>query len=129
MSENELCKRLFQFAVDVIKFLRTIENNTETKIIKYQLIKSANSSGANYEESQGSSSKADFINKVRIALKEMRESNYWLRIIDEAEIKNPEQINRLINESEELKNILGSICVKAANKESIKAKIKVKNRT
>ncbi len=52
-----------------------------TKIIKYQLAKSSTSAGANYEESQAGSSKADFNNKVRIALREMRESNYWLRII------------------------------------------------
>jgi four helix bundle protein len=120
MDENDLCKRLFIFAVDVIKYLRSIENNTETKIIKYQLIKSANSSGANYEESQGSASKADFINKVRIALKEMRESNYWLRIISASEIENSKELERLINESKELKNILGSICVKASIKKNNK---------
>ncbi|MCF6168499.1 MAG: four helix bundle protein [Lutibacter sp.] len=49
----------------------------------YQLLKSATSVGTNYKEAQGAVSKADFFNKVGIALKEMRETNYWIRIIIE----------------------------------------------
>ena len=75
---NDLTKRLFRFSVGVIVFLRDIKNNQEAGIIKHQLIKAATSSGANYEESQAASSKADFTNKVSISLKEMRESNYPL---------------------------------------------------
>jgi four helix bundle protein len=71
--------------------------------------KSATSVGANYEEAQAGSSKADFKNKVRIALKEARESNYWLRIIIAlGNIKNSE-LDRLLQESKEIKNILGAI--------------------
>jgi len=73
--------RLFEFSVRVIKFLGKMSNAPETKMIKYQLSKSSASSGANYEEAQAGSSKADFINKMQISLREMRESNYWLRII------------------------------------------------
>lgn len=90
----------------------------EYKIIRYQLIKSATSSGANYEEAQGASSRADFINKVRISLKEMRESNYWLRVIDGIN-EDPDlqiQIKGLIKESDELKNILGAICSKTVRR-------------
>jgi four helix bundle protein len=88
-----------------------------SKVIKYQLAKSSTSARGNYEESQAGSSKADFSNKVRIALREMRESKYWLRIINEVNessvIKN--DLNLLINESKELKNILGSIVQKTRN--------------
>lgn len=56
-------------------------NKIEYQIIKHQLGKSATSIGANYEEAQAGSSKADFKNKVRISLKEARESNYWLRVL------------------------------------------------
>ena len=101
---NDLIDRLFNFAVEVIQFLRTIRNNQETGIIKYQLTKAATSGGANYEESQAASSKADFINKVNISLKEMREANYWLRIIKASKINGSEKLLELINESEELKN-------------------------
>ena len=72
---TDLKTRLFEFNVEVIKHLRTLPNNEETRIIKRQLIRSASSTGANYEESQAGSSRADFGNKIRIALREARESN------------------------------------------------------
>ena len=80
--KNDLADRLFDFSIRCIKFIRTLPPDTEYKIIKYQLIKSSTSSGANYEEAQAGSSKADFTNKVRISLREMRETNYWLRIMN-----------------------------------------------
>ena len=106
----DLCERLFEFAVRVIEFFKTLPYTPENKTIRTQLSKSACSSGANYEESQGGSSKADFTNKVRISLREMRESNFWLRIIKRTvnEIDKSE-IDYLITESTELKKILGSI--------------------
>jgi len=82
-KRNDLCERLFDFAIRVIEFLKTLPYTPENKAIRTQLSKSACSSGANYEESQGGSSKADFKNKVRLSLREMRESNFWLRIIKE----------------------------------------------
>jgi len=69
MVQNDLSKRLFTFSVKTIRFLRTLPYETEYKVIRYQLIKSATSTGANYEEAQAASSKADFHNKVKIALK------------------------------------------------------------
>jgi len=108
---NDLEKRLFDFAVRTIKYLRTLPDTAEIKVIKYQLTKSSTSSGANYEESQAGSSKADFNNKTRISLREMRESNYWLRIIKEL-VEPGSELIWLIQESKELKNILGSIVQK-----------------
>ena len=106
-KKNDLCERLFEFAVRVIEFLKTLPYSPENKTIRTQLSKSACSSGANYEESQGGSSKADFSNKVRISLREMRESNYWLRIIKRTvtEVNNSE-VDYLIKESYELKTFL-----------------------
>ncbi|MCJ7448909.1 MAG: four helix bundle protein [Bacteroidales bacterium] len=113
MDENDLSKRLFKFAVDVIKLLRSLKGGSELKIISPQLAKSSTSSGANYEEAQAAVSRADFGYKVGISLKEMRESNYWLRILRELYTENLEII-RLVNESVELKNILGSISYKVS---------------
>ena len=112
--KNDLQNRLFDFAVRVLKFLPTLPKTPEFKVIRYQLSKSSTSSGANYEEAQAGSSKADFNNKVRIALREMRESNYWLRIISAAnkKLSADEELLKLIDESEQLKNILGSIVTK-----------------
>ncbi len=114
---NDLNERLFNFAIRCLKFIKNFPNTTEFKVIRYQLAKSSTSSGANYEEAQAGSSKADFSNKVRISLREMRESNYWLRIINgikDGEI-NCEELDLLIKESTELKNILGSIVYKTRN--------------
>jgi four helix bundle protein len=81
VGKNDLDVRLFNFAVNTIKFLRTQNPNTELNVIKYQLTKSATSSGANYEEARAGCSKLDFTNEVRISLREMRESYYWFRIL------------------------------------------------
>jgi len=112
-KKNDLCERLFEFSVRVIEFLPTLPYTPENKILRSQLAKSSASSGANYEESQGGSSKADFTNKVRISLREMRESNYWLRIIKRT-VKdiNANELDYLVKESGELKKILGSIVQK-----------------
>ena len=111
--KHDLTERLFDFAVRVIEFLKTLPYSPENKTIRTQLSKSACSSGANYEEAQSGSSKADFTNKVRISLREMRESNYWLRIIKRTVIEvNISELEYLIEESSELKNILGSIVQK-----------------
>ncbi len=114
--KNDLSGRLFAFAVRSITFLRNLPDKAEFNNIRYQLSKSATSPGANYEEAQAGSSKADFIYKTEISLREMRESNYWLRIIEATislEEKNKEELVYLINESTELKKILGSIIVKS----------------
>jgi four helix bundle protein len=113
MNEN-LSDRLFNFAVNVLKFLKKLPRTPEINVIRYQLAKSSTSSGANYEEAQAGSSKPDFNNKVRISLREMRESNYWLRIIkatvDDTKLNN--DLLPLIDESTQLKKILGSIVSK-----------------
>lgn len=116
--KNELQKRLFEFVVRVFKFLRTLPNTSEYSVVRYQLLKASSSTGANYEEAQAGSSRADFTNKVAISLKEMRESNYWLRLIkataEEIEV-NMAELDYLINESRELKLIFGSIVTKTKN--------------
>ena len=115
MADNELNQRLFNFAVRTIKFVKTLPNSPEMQVIRYQLIKSSSSSGANYEESQAGSSRADFINKVRISLRKMRESNYWLRLIKATvdKVYDENELEWLITESSELKKILGSIVRKS----------------
>lgn len=114
MVTYDLMDRLLDFAVDVIFYCRKMDNSIENKIIKHQLIKSSTSSGANYEESQGSSSIPDFVNKVNISLKEMRESNYWLRVIRRTVVNQgkPEELDRLVDESDQLRKILGAIVQK-----------------
>jgi four helix bundle protein len=109
MKPNDLLDRTFNFGVETLKLIRNFPKDSEYNIIRYQLGKSATSVGANYEESQAGSSKADFKNKVRIALKEARESNYWLRIVKALGENNDLKLDYLLQESKEIKNILASI--------------------
>lgn len=111
-QKNDLCDRLLKFATDVILYMRSVKNSIETIDMKRQLIKSSTSSGANYEESQGSQTKPDFKTKVGIALKEMREANYFLRIFLNLNIGEMNQCKFLVQESNELKKFLGSILSK-----------------
>ena len=113
--KNELQERLFNFAVNVIKLFRLLPKGKEYDVISYQLIKSSTSSGANYDEAQAAVSKADFANKIGISLKEMRESNYWIRIIVAITAQNEDWL-KMRQESFELMNILGSIYSKASAK-------------
>lgn len=108
---NELSKRLFVFGVDVIKYLRTIPETREYWALKNQLFRCCTSPGACYSESQGGCTLPDFHNKINISLKEMRESNYWLRML--LSLHGPDPTLRiLIKESEDLMKILGSISYK-----------------
>ena len=111
--DSGLGDRLFQFALKTIKYRKSIKYSIENKVLVNQLVKSATSSGANFEEAQSASSKADFKHKIDISLREMRESNYWLRIFIQLESTNS-NLDFLIKESEELKRILGSISSKVA---------------
>lgn len=112
--EVNLNDRLFNFSVSVLKFLPKLPKTQEFTVVRYQLAKSSTSLGANYEEAKAGSSKADFNNKVRISLREMRESNYWLRIIKSIneQTKLIAELEILLDESEQLKKILGSIVTK-----------------
>ena len=109
MKENDLLNRTFVFGVNCLKFLKTLPNSYEINVVKVQLSKSSTSIGANYEESQAGSSRADFRNKIRIALREARETNYWLRIIKELEVSDNDKLSGLLQESLEITNILGAI--------------------
>lgn len=116
IMKNDLTDRLFNFAVRNVLFLKNLPNEPEFNNIRYQLSKSSTSPGANYEEAQAGSSKADFIFKTEISLREMRESNYWLRIIEATVVFEGQSKNELLylkDESTQLKKILGAIIVKS----------------
>lgn len=107
--KTDLCERLLQFAVDVILYLRTVKNTIETVDMKRQLIKCSTSTGANYEESQGTYTKADTKSKIAISLKEVREAHFFLKVFQRLNQGEINACNALVQESSELKSILGSI--------------------
>ncbi len=83
-KENIIVDLTFKFALDIIKFAEILEQNKKYVIAK-QLLKSGTSVGANVREAQNAESKADFIHKMKIALKEVDETEYWLLLIDASE--------------------------------------------
>ena len=85
--------------------------SADKHILSKQLLRSGTSIGANVEEAQSGQSRADFISKMSIALKEARETHYWLRLLDAGEYVSKEKLTELLNESEELKKILAAIIV------------------
>jgi four helix bundle protein len=74
-----------------------------------QLLRAGTSVGANYEEGQAGQSRADFLSKNCIALKGAREAHYWLRLLRAAEIIQPDLLDPLIDEADQLVKILGTI--------------------
>ncbi|MFW5916764.1 MAG: four helix bundle protein, partial [Bacteroidota bacterium] len=86
MYKSDLRSRLFEFGAQVILMLKFLPSTLEAMTIRHQLSKASTSGGANYEESQAGTSRADFSNKIRISLREVKESNYWLRLIQRCQL-------------------------------------------
>ncbi len=101
-------ERTTHFAVETLRFLKSLPCDMATKIIGYQLGKSASSIGANYYEANRAESKGDFVHKVAIALKEANETVYWFKVLsglyEEDLILKP-----LAQEAFELRNLLQRI--------------------
>jgi four helix bundle protein len=106
MRERDLDARLLAYAARIAKLAGALPKTLAGRHIGHQLLRCGTSAGANYEEAQAAESRADFVHKVQIALKEVRESNYWLRLIVEARILPTEKLKSIITESEELRAIL-----------------------
>ena len=107
---EQLSERLLEFASRIIKLEERLFKSYAGRHIFGQLFRSGSSSGANYEESIAGQSKADFIHKTQIVLKEVRESNYWLRLIRKAKLveENDSDLNFLLQESFEFIKIFNS---------------------
>ncbi len=111
----DIRERAFAFAVRIIKLCKFLEKNSDvSKNVVNQLLDAGTSIGANLEEAQAGQSRADFIHKNSISLKEARESNYWLKLILATESFDgsvKKGIEDLISESSELTKIIGKIIV------------------
>jgi len=108
-DDKKIKERAYDFSINIIKLVIKLPKDTAGFVLGSQLIKSGTSIGANVEEATGAFSKDDFIFKMNIALKEARESNYWLRLIRDAGFMKEIDIKETLDESEHLKNILSAI--------------------
>jgi len=105
---ENLKKRIKIWVVRVIKFCRTLPADTSTRVINYQLIKSATSVGANHRAASKGRSDREFYAKMCIVVEESDESEYWLELIQELGIEcDQTELGWLLSESQELTKILG----------------------
>lgn len=86
MKENKLIELSKMFAVDIVNLYTDIKENRKGNVLLNQLLRSGTSIGANIHEANYALSKADFINKFQIALKECYESDYWLGLFKETKM-------------------------------------------
>ena len=106
---QDICDRTRAFALRIIKLYQALEQNSVGQILGKQLLRCGTSIGANVEEAQAGQSKADFISKMNIALKEAREARYWLTLVIEAEIFPATRLEPILAETEEIIKIIYTI--------------------
>lgn len=110
---QEIGERTFAFAVRVVKLCQVLDGKPGvSRTLANQLLRSGTSVGANLEESKGGQSRADFLSKVSISLKEARETHYWLRLLLATDILPERQLAPLLDEANQLVAILTAIVKK-----------------
>jgi four helix bundle protein len=98
----DLEKRLIDFSVMVIDMVESLPNTRVGNHIGSQMVRSGTSPAANYGEALSAESRSDFIHKMRVSLKELRETRIWLLIIQRKEMVKPEAVSRVLKEGCEL---------------------------
>lgn len=107
-TANELEERLIDFAVRIIRVADALAETPAGKHVARQLLRSGTSPAPNYAEARGAESKADFVHKLKIALKELNETSVWLRIACRAELMKEARLEDLIDENQQLCKILNA---------------------
>jgi four helix bundle protein len=111
-APRDIKERTFEFAVEIVRVAQHLDSRPgTTRILGRQLLRSGTSIGANVEEAQAGQSRADFISKYNIALKEARETIYWLRLLKTTAICTDVRVDALREEVEQIARIIGSIIV------------------
>ena len=103
MSDNLVLDLSMQFAIDIVNLCESLKGKNS---LTNQLLRSGTSIGANIHEGNYASSKADFIAKFQIALKECYETEYWLKLFAKTNIISEQVYNKLINDSGKIRRIL-----------------------
>ena len=106
MKENVLIDLSKQFAVDIVNLCTEIKEHRKSNILLNQLLRSGTSVGANIHEANYASSKADFINKLQIALKECYETDYWLALFKDTNMITLEEYNVLFSQCSKIRKLL-----------------------
>src|SRR5262245_17630464 len=99
---DELERRLVQFAVDIVSLIGQFPQNFQSRHIATQLLRSGTAAAPNYGEARAAESRADFVHKLKIALKELNETAIWLRIVQGSIALDADLLSRLVAENREL---------------------------
>ncbi|MBE0432221.1 four helix bundle protein [candidate division WOR-3 bacterium] len=109
---DELKARTFDFAISILELAALLPNSDEARVVRRQLCKSGTSVGANIEEADGSLTLNDFVYRVDVAFKEVKETRYWLRVITSRKLVDLDILRPHLDESLELTKILSTIIFK-----------------
>lgn len=115
MGANIIVDKSFVFAIKVVNLYKNLISEKKEYILSKQLLRAGTSIGANVREGVNGVSKADFKNKLGIALKEAKETEYWLELMIATEILTEAEANNSLMECNELCRILSSIIKKCNN--------------
>jgi four helix bundle protein len=111
MTPDELSDRLLNFAVRTGKVVDALPNTRIGRHIAGQLVGSGTSPAPNYDEACAAESRSDFVHKLKIVLKELRESRCWIRMIIKMELLREARLADLLDECEQLCRIIGQSVV------------------
>jgi len=115
-KKYDLENRLLEYAVRIIKIVEQLPDSKVGSHVSGQLLRSGTSPYPNHGEAQGAESPKDFIHKLRICLKELRETQRWIKLIQRVPlVKKPELLNDMLEETEQLIKIFVS-SIKTAEK-------------
>ena len=106
MKDNALVQLSKQFAVAIVNLSTQVKEKRKGNILLNQLLRSGTSIGANIHEANYASSKADFINKFQIALKECYETDYWLELFKDTNMITPEEYAILFSQCSKIRKLL-----------------------
>ena len=104
----ELQKRLIAFAAKVVEISAKLPKTEQGRHICCQILRSGTSTAANYAEARGAESRADFVHKLRIVLKELNETAVWLQLISQCCLFSPEILTPIVAENQELCRIIAA---------------------
>jgi len=107
MADSPIRTKGFEFALKIVRLSNKLQQQREF-VISNQLVRAGTSFEPNVEEAQAGQSRKDFLSKMAVASKEARETKYWLRIIDKAEIAGVD-VRKELDDAEELIRILTAI--------------------
>lgn len=112
----DISERFLDFGVNIIGVASKLNNNQASRHITNQLMRSDTSAGANYEEACGAESKKDFIHKMQVVLKELRETLYWLKLLKKSNLISAKNIKEVLNEADKLVKIIAKSLITAKKK-------------